>query len=151
MVGMKKHFLAVAIAVIAMSAVLASAVATASLGATAAGLTATKLSLSVSKSDIYAGDSVTVRGKLNDPVGMGIPNQVIHVAWTITADNQTYSGHNDTKTNASGDFGATANLHYSNVPSKIKQVTIELATAYDGNAWYAASQSAPVTVTVHLK
>jgi hypothetical protein len=147
---MKKHFLAVAIAVVAVSAVLATAVTTASLGATAAGLTTTKLSLSVSKTDVYAGDNVTIRGKLNDPLGVGIPNQMIHLNWTITADGQKFSGRNDTMTNASGNFGANGNLHYSGVSSKIKQVTIELAAAYDGNALYAASQSSPVTFTVHL-
>jgi len=138
---MNKHFLTVAMAVVAVSAVLAIACTTASLGATAAA-TATKLTLSVSKTDVYAGDSVTGSGKLVDAKGRGIPNQAIHIQWQVTA----FKGQSDATTDASGNFGETMT-----VPSfPVTQATVTLTAIYSGNAQYAASQSAPVTITAHL-
>ena len=138
---MNKHFLAVAMAVVAVSAVLAIACTTVSLGATA-----TKLTLSVSKTDVYAGDSVTGSGKLVDANGKGIPNQAIHIQWQVTASSQTFKGQSDAKTDASGNFGEAMT-----VPSVgVTQATVTLTAVYSGNAQYAASQSAPVTITAHL-
>jgi hypothetical protein len=144
---MNKHFLAVAMAVVAISAVLAIACTTASLGATA-GATATKLTLSVSKTDVYAGDSVTGSGKLVDANGKGIPNQVIHIQYQVTASSQTFKGQSDAKTDASGNFGETMTVPSLGVSRT--QATVTLTAVYSGNAQYAASQSAPVTITAHF-
>jgi hypothetical protein len=140
-IRMNKHILAVAIAVVAMSAVLATAVTTASLGATAA-QTPTRLSLSISKTTVYPGDSVTGSGQLVDANGRGIPNQVIHFKY----QSASFSGHRDTQTDASGNYGQTMSVPSSGLPSS--QLTLQITAAYDGNAQYAASQSAPVTVTL---
>jgi hypothetical protein len=138
---MNKHFLAVAITVVAVSAVLATA-------ATAAAQTATKLSLSVAKTDLQVGESVTASGRLADANGKGIPNQVIHIKWQTSAMGQTFSGQNNTKTDASGNFGGTMNVPSTSAP--VKQATVQLTAVYDGNSQYAASQSSPVTLTVHF-
>jgi hypothetical protein len=143
---MNKHFLTVAMTVVAVSAVLAIACTTASLGATAAA-TATTLTVSVSKTDVYAGDSVTGSGKLVDANGNGIPNQVIHIQYQVTAPSKTFSGQKDITTDASGNFGETMTVPSS---SSFSQATITLTAVYSGNAQYAASQSAPVTITAHL-
>lgn len=147
---MNKHFLAVAMTVVAVSAVLATGMATASLGATAAAQTATKLSLSVSPTNVYAGGSITLKGRLADANGKGIPNQVIHINSQAKAMGITRNGQNNTKTDASGNFGGTKTVQFSGVPSSVTQATVTLTTVYDGNAQYAASQSSPVTITVHF-
>lgn len=148
---MNKHFLAVAIAVVAMSAVLATAVTTASLGATAAAQTATTLTLSVSKTDVHAGDSMTVTGQLVDANGQGIPDQVIHVKAQVTAMGTTVDRpQNDQTTDAAGNFGGTATVPSSGVPSTVTQATVQLWAVYDGNAQYASSQSPPATFTVYF-
>lgn len=144
---MNKHFLAVAMAVVAVSAVLAIACTTASLGATAAA-TATQLTLSVSKTDVYAGDSVTGSGQLVDANGNGIPNQVIHLQCQVIAPIYTFLGQSDAKTDASGNFVETMTVPSSGVP--VTQATVTITAAYSGNAEYAASQSAPVTVTAYF-
>ena len=140
---MNKHFLAVAMAVVAVSAVLAIAGTTASLGATAAA-TATKLTLSVSKTNVYAGDSVTGSGKLVDANGKGIPNQAIHIQYQVAASGQTFKGQSDATTGASGNFAETMTM-----PSMRVSATVTLTAVYSGNAQYAASQSAPITITAH--
>lgn len=146
---MNKHFLAEAIAVVAVSAVLATAVTTASLGATAAA-TATELTLSVSKTVLYAGDSATGSGRLVDANGKGIPNQVIHLNWQVTTTSLKLNGKNDTQTDASGNYGQTVSVPSSGIPASIAQATVKLTAVYDGNSQYAASQSSPVTITVHF-
>jgi hypothetical protein len=138
---MNKHILAVAIAVVAASAVLATAVTTASIGAAAA-QTPTKLSLSISKTTVYPGDSVTGSGRLVDANGKGIPNQVIHFNYQSAA----FSGQRDTQTDASGNYGQTMTVPSSGIPSS--QLTLKITAVYDGNAQYAASQSSPVTITL---
>jgi hypothetical protein len=144
---MNKHFLAVAMAVVAVSAVLAIACTTASLGATAAA-TATKLTLSVSKTNVYAGDSVTGSGKLVDSNGKGIPNQAIHIQYQVAASSQTYKGQYDATTGDSGNFGETMTV--PSMGGSLPQATVTLTAVYSGNAQYAASQSAPVTITAHF-
>jgi len=144
---MNKHFLAVAMAVVAVSAVLAIACTTASLGATAAATT-TKLTLWVSKTDVYAGESATGGGKLVDANGNGIPNQVIHIQCQVIAPIHTLLGQSDAKTDASGNFVETMTVPSSGVP--VTQATVTITAVYSGNTQYAASQSAPVTVTAHF-
>jgi hypothetical protein len=150
MIRTNKHFLAVAITVVAMSAVLATAITTASLGATAAA-TATKLRLSVSNAVLYAGDSVTGSGRLVDANGEGIPNQVIYIKWQVSIKGRTFNGKNDTQTDASGNFGQTITVPSSGIPSSITQATVKLTAVYNGNAQYAACQSSPVMLTVHFQ
>jgi len=62
----------------------------------------------------------------------------------------TRNGQNNTKTDASGNFGGTKTVQFSGVPSSVTQATVTLTAVYDGNAQYAASQSSPVTITVHF-
>jgi hypothetical protein len=153
MIRMNKHFLAVAIAVAAVSVVLATGVATASLGATAAA-TGTKLTLSVSPTTVKVGDSMTVKGRLVDANGKGIPSQVIHLNAQATAMGTTVNRPQpDAKTDASGNYGGTGpvDIGGQNVPSAVKQATVKLTATYDGNAQYAACQSSPATFTVNFQ
>jgi len=149
---MNKHFLAVAMAVAAVSYVLVAGLATASLGATASA-TATRLTLSESPTNVNVGDSVMVKGQLVDANGKGIPNQVIHINSQATAMGTTVNRpQRNSNTDASGNYGGTGLVDISGqkVPSSVKQATVQLTATYDGNAQYAPSQSSPVTFTVHF-
>jgi hypothetical protein len=150
---MNKHFLAVAIAVAAVSVVLATGVATASPAATVAA-TATKLTLSVSPTTVKVGDSMTVKGRLTDANGNGIPNQVIHLNALCTAMGTTVNRpQRDAHTDASGNYGGTGPVDISgqNVPSTVKQATVKLTATFDGNGQYAGCQSPPATFTVNFQ
>jgi hypothetical protein len=153
--GTNMRFLAVTIAVVAVSAVLATSVAASSTGPTVAWpwhKTATDLTLSASKTDIHMGDNVTIGGRLvNKASGKGIPKQVIHVNAIAAASGQILTAQRNATTNASGDFSGSATLQLSGLPSSVTQATVRLTAAYDGNAEYAASESPSVTLTIHFR
>lgn len=151
MIGTNVPFLAVVTAVVAVSAVLAAGVTASSTSPIAASQTATNLTMSASKTDIHMGDNVTIAGKLVKKTSReGIPNQVIHIDALATASNQTLVARRNTTTNAAGNFGGSATVQLSGLPSSITQATVQLIAVYDGNSQYGPSRSPSITLTVHF-
>ncbi len=105
-----------------------------------------------SKTDYYLGDQMTMKGRLVDADGNGIPNQTIRFKSVSRVLGFTYDYPiGPVTTDSTGNFTKVFDpISSQGAPSFIKTVDTESWVYYDGNALYKPTESAHAHVTVHL-
>jgi hypothetical protein len=131
-----------------------SAPATANVTVASAEPAVTKLIIDnpPSKTDYYLGDQITMKGRLVDADGNGIPNQTIRFKSVSRVLGFTYDYPiGPVTTDSTGNFTKVFDpVSSQGAPSFITTVDTESWVYYDGNALYQPTSTPHGHVTVHL-
>lgn len=104
-------------------------------------LTGTDINLQTSAYSVDEGESITLYGKLTDPNGNGIANQLVYVKRDITLAPDSILGSSYTDSN--GDFSVTWSA-----TKPITSNTAEVYATFEGSSQYTSSRSSDIPIQV---
>ncbi|MGZ4852176.1 MAG: PKD domain-containing protein [Halobacteriota archaeon] len=112
----------------------------------------TTLTVNVSKTELYLGDSVTISGKLADAEGRGILGQPISIHVQARALGLTHDiPMDDVKTNGSGAFNQSLPVTRGDAPLFITDATLDGWATYGGSNEYKPASSGHISATIHFR